>query len=430
MSDLLTRRSMLRTSALGVAAIYGLAGCGDDDTSGSGGGGGGGEKASGTVTFGSNASDPVPKAALQSVLDKFTSSSGVKVDVNTVDHNTFQEQINNYLQGTPDDVFTWFAGYRMQFFAQRGLASDISDVWEKIGGNFSQAFKDASTLDGKQYFVPFYNYPWAIFFKKSVFEKNGWEPAANLDDFKALCEDIKGKGMTPLAFGDKDGWPAMGTFDYINMRTNGYDFHKSLMAGEEAWDSAEVKQVFSTWAELLPYHAEGSLGRTWQDAAQTLNKDSAMYLLGSFVGQQFEGKALDDLDFFPFPEINSEHGQDAVEAPIDGFMLSKDPKNETAGKALLEYLGGAEAQETYLANDPNNVATNNQADTSKYNAIQKKSNELISNAKQISQFLDRDTRPDFASTVMIPALQQFIKTPDDIDGLTKNIEQQKKTIFV
>jgi hypothetical protein len=58
------------------------------------------------------------------------------------------------------------------------------------------------------------------------------------------------------------------------------------------------------------------------------------------------------------------------------------------------------------------------------------SNELISGAKQISQFLDRDTRPDFASTVMIPALQDFIKNPDDIDGLCSSIEQQKKTIFV
>jgi multiple sugar transport system substrate-binding protein len=155
-----------------------------------------------------------------------------------------------------------------------------------------------------------------------------------------------------------------------------------------------------------------------------------MYVLGSFVGQQFEGKALEDLDFFPFPEINAEHAQDAVEAPIDGFMMAKSPKNEAAAKALLEYLGGADAQNTYLKSDPNDVAANNQADTSGYNAIQKKAAELISGAKQISQFLDRDTRPDFASTVMIPALQQFIKTPDDIDGLTKSIEQQKKTIFV
>ena len=43
--------------------------------------------------------------------------------------------------------------------------------------------------------------------------------------------------------------------------------------------------------------------------------------------------------------------------------------------------------------------------------------------------MDRDTRPDFASTVMIPALQDFIRNPDDVDGLTKQIEDQKKTIF-
>jgi multiple sugar transport system substrate-binding protein len=125
----LTRRSVLATGAAGLAAVYGLSGCGDDADDSSGGGGGGDEKASGTVSFGSNYSDPVPKKALQTVFDEFTTSSSVKVDVNTVDHNTFQEQINNYLQGTPDDVFSWFAGYRMQFFAQRGLAGDISDVW-------------------------------------------------------------------------------------------------------------------------------------------------------------------------------------------------------------------------------------------------------------------------------------------------------------
>ena len=93
-------------------------------------------------------------------------------------------------------------------------------------------------------------------------------------------------------------------------------------------------------------------------------------------------------------------------------------------------MRGAEAQNTYLKSDPNNVAANNEADTSGYNALQKKAAELISGAKQISQFLDRDTRPDFASTVMIPALQDFIKNPDDIDGLTSSIEEQKKTIFV
>ena len=49
--------------------------------------------------------------------------------------------------------------------------------------------------------------------------------------------------------------------------------------------------------------------------------------------------------------------------------------------------------------------------------------------KSIAQFMDRDTRPDFASTVMIPAIQSFLKNPKDIDGLVNGIEKQKQSIF-
>ena len=35
----------------------------------------------------------------------------------------------------------------------------------------------------------------------------------------------------------------MGTFDILNMRLNGYDFHMALCQGQEKWDSPEVKLV-------------------------------------------------------------------------------------------------------------------------------------------------------------------------------------------
>ena len=41
--------------------------------------------------------------------------------MNTVDHSTFQDQIANYLGGTPDTAYTWFSGFRMKFFADQGL---------------------------------------------------------------------------------------------------------------------------------------------------------------------------------------------------------------------------------------------------------------------------------------------------------------------
>ncbi|MEW2038562.1 ABC transporter substrate-binding protein, partial [Streptomyces sp. NPDC005534] len=129
-----------------------------------------------TVSVGSNASDAVPKKAFADIYTAFKKQSGVTADVNTKDHNTFQEQINSYLQGTPDDVFNWFAGYRMQFFASKKLASPIDDVWDKIGGNFPDAMKALSKgEDGKYYFVPLYTYPWAIFYRKSVFRQHGYE---------------------------------------------------------------------------------------------------------------------------------------------------------------------------------------------------------------------------------------------------------------
>jgi multiple sugar transport system substrate-binding protein len=425
----MTRRAIMRGTALGAGALAlpgALAACGDDDDDGGSGGTGAKE-----VTFGSNYSDAVPKAAMESVLKGYEGKSGKTVKINTVDHNTFQENINRYLQGTPDDVFTWFAGYRMQFFASQGLALDISDVWSAVGGGFTDALKKASTgEDGKQYFVPFYYYPWAVFYRKSLFEQRGYTPPKTLDEFKTLCEKVKADGLVPVAFADKDGWPAMGTFDYLNMRINGYDYHVRLMAGKESWTSSQVKQVFDTWRGLLPYHQPGANGRTWQEAAQSLvSKQSAMYLLGAFVGEQFTDADRADLEFFAFPEINSQYKQDAVEAPIDGFMVSKKAKNAAGAKDLMKFLATPEAELLFLKSSPNNVATHKDADTSSYSPLQKKSAELVSTAKQVSQFLDRDTRPDFASTVMIPSLQSFINNPNDVDSLLKSIEDQKKTIF-
>jgi multiple sugar transport system substrate-binding protein len=425
----LSRRGLLTAGAGGVAGIYGanasraFGGTAPESVL---------SAASGTVSFGSNASDPVPKAAYAAVFKTFTRKTGTKVKVNTVDHNTFQQQINSYLQGQPQDVFTWFAGYRMQFFAQKGLLSPIDDVWASLKPHFSPALQAASKgLDGHYYFVPIYNYPWAVFYRKSVFAEKGYTVPKTWDQFINLAKKMKADGLTPIAFTDKDGWPAMGTFDIINMRTNGYQFHVDLMAGKQSWDSPKVKAVFNHWRELLPYYSDGALGLTWQEGAQQLiNKQAGMYLLGSFVGQQATKPADHaDLDFFPYPEINPAHGQDSIDAPIDGFLMSRKVKNKDGAKQLLKFLGSATAENIYLKTDSNDVATNKQASTAHYNALQKKSAQLIGSVKHIAQYMDRDTRPDFASTVMIPALQQFLNNPSDVDGLVSSIQKQKKSIF-
>ena len=423
----MARRSVLRAFLLGGAALGvggSLAACGSDDDGGSG----SSESPSGTVSFGSNESGTTFAEQREAMAADFKKASGVSVEINAVDHNTFQENINTYLQGNADDVFSWFAGFRMRFFADSGLIGDVSDIWPLEG--IADSFKEASTgNDGKQYFVPQSYYPWAVFHRKSTFEENGWTQPTTLDEMVTLMDAMKAANLTPIAFGDKDGWPAMGTFDMLNMRVNGFDYHISLMAGEESWDSSEVKEVFSTWAELLPYHQADSLGRTWQEAAQTLQrKEAGLYILGTFVNEQFPDDE-DDLDFFTFPEIDSAIGAGAIDAPIDGFCMSANPDNEAGAKAWLTYLASPEAAAAAATTGLPFIAANTDADTSVYSELQKKSAQLVGEAENIAQFLDRDTRPDFASTVIIPALQEFIGTPGDIDSLCKSIQEQKVSIF-
>src|SRR5215213_8332327 len=191
------RRTLFR-GALGLTAAAGLAACGGGGDSSSGGGGdsGGGGKASGTVTWGNNESGTTFAKQFQAEAADFTKTSGVKVTINAVEHNTFQENINNYLQGSPDDVFTWFAGDRMKFFASKGLIGDVSDVWPLDG--VGESFKAASTgEDGKQYFVPVSYYPWALFYRKSVWKQKGYEVPKTLDELKTLAQQMQKDGLTP-----------------------------------------------------------------------------------------------------------------------------------------------------------------------------------------------------------------------------------------
>src|SRR6185312_11051784 len=79
------RRSLLR-GALAGAGFLGasglLAACGSNGSSG--GSGGGTEAASGTLTFGSNQSDAVPKQAYADLVTGFNDPN-IKVTTNTVD---------------------------------------------------------------------------------------------------------------------------------------------------------------------------------------------------------------------------------------------------------------------------------------------------------------------------------------------------------
>jgi len=442
-SGAFSRRSAIRglAAAAGLAAVPGaLAACSSSSTpasstTSSAASSGAASSSGGSISFGSNYSDPAPKQAFAALVAGAQTTTGVKVAVNTVDHNTFQNDITSYLQGTPNDLATWFAGYRMQYFAAQGLLEPIDDVWAKIGSNFDAATTAlCKGLDGHFYFVPIYNYPWVIFYNKSTFTSKGYTVPATWDQMIALCKQMQKDGLVPFAFADKDLWPALGSFDILNLRINGYDYHIKLMHNEASWTDPQVTAVFDQWRELMPYLQTGANGRIWEDGSKTLeSKQAGMIFQGTnqiAANYVSDNKNLSDLAFFEYPEINPAYGQYYMDAPMDGFVLPAKAQNKEAAKTVLEYIGTGPAESAYLKYDEWDVGLVNGLQVPTYNQVQKTSVQMISGQKAVSQFGDRDTDPAMAAAAET-AIQQFIGSPtaSTISSIQKSLAAQAKTIF-
>ncbi|MGD0863399.1 MAG: ABC transporter substrate-binding protein [Candidatus Limnocylindrales bacterium] len=388
----------------------------------------------GTLKIGSNHSDASEKSGMVAINAAFAKATGLTPTMNTVDHNTFQDQINNYLGGTPDDAFTWFSGYRMRFFASKALATAIDDVWATVSSNFTAGFAN-SVIGNDQhvYGIPVDYYPWCVFYRKSLFTAKNYTVPSTWTDFIALCTQMQKDGLTPIAFSDKDGWPAMGTFDILDLRLNGYDFHVGLMTGAQKWTDPKVTAVFQQWAQLVPFYTKGYAGLTWEQACDTLvRKTAGMFFLGLFMTGEVatvDKTAVADIDFFPFPFLgNSYDAEKALDAPIDVWMVSaKSPTLQADlanAKAYMAFWAeGATQVMMYKANN-GFIPTANDADTSQYDVLTQKAVTIVSAAQKITQFMDRDTRPDFAgANGMQSFLLNFLKTPSqDLSKLQASIQ--------
>ncbi len=172
--------------------------------------------------------------------------------------------------------------------------------------------------------------------------------------------------------------------------------------------------VFDKWAELMPYMQTGANGRIWQDAAKALeSKQAGMMFQGTnqVAAQYVTDKAnLADLDFFLYPAINPQYGQDYMDAPADGFMLARRRRTGPA-KKVLEYIGTGRPPRPRSSRPTSGTsALANGANVPTYNAIQKKSVQVIGQAKEIAQFMDRDSDPASPTAMVAQAIQTFLQT--------------------
>ncbi|WP_055610201.1 ABC transporter substrate-binding protein [Streptomyces phaeochromogenes] len=419
------RRFLAGLGAAGTAAL--LSGCVTSTSSGK-------SSSKGAVTLQSNVSAPQAKAAMQDLVAAYGKKGSARASLNTVAAETFRTQLPTYLtSANPPDVYTWYPGSVADAYAKKDLLLDLGEVWSSSPDlkSYSKALNSLCTAtSGKKVFVPATYYWWGMFYRKSNFAKWGVSEPKSWDDFLDLCDKLKSKGVDPIGLGagGNTAWVASAWFDYLDIRINGAEYHRELLAGKHRFDDPEVRKVFDRWQEVLPYFDPNGDAVPFQDATTALlNGRTGMMLIGTFFADAAPKDALDDIDFFRFPVIDPKIPL-AEEAPVDGYFASARTGRRDQVVDLMSYLATAESQEIYIKGSSGTVLPCNPKAKDAGTALVKKGRAHVEEAAEITQFFNRDSS-DALQPTADTALTRFLAKPKEIGSILTGWQRDAEKIW-
>lgn len=378
--------------------------------------------------------NPAPKEAFETAVEAFKAANpDINVIVNNTDREAHKTAIRNFLSNDAPDITSWYPGNRMAPFVDAGLFEDISDLWasdENLSTSF-EAIKPTMSRDGKQWGVPYSYYQWGIYYRKDIFDKLEIAEPKTWAELMAASAKLKENGVTPFTIGTKFLWTAAGVFDYINLRTNGYDVHNDLTAGKIAYTDPRIKQTFMNWKELIDMggFVDNHATMSWQDAiAPFANGDAAMYVMGNFSVAQYKAAGLtdDQIDFFQFPEITPGLAR-AEEAPADAFFIPANAKNKEDARKFLAFIAQPDIQgawnKTLGQLPPNSKAPINTEDKFIVEGF-----ETVSTAAGLAQFYDRDAPAAMAKAGM-EGFQKFMLDTSTMDEVLTELDRVQGEVY-
>ena len=96
------------------------------------------------------------------------------------------------------------------------------------------------------------------------------------------------KGLVGYSLGAKGGWEAMGTFDILNARVNGYKYHIDLLNGRAKWTDARTKETFKYFAQLIPFMNDNVMDISWDGMRDLLlQKKTGAMMMGSWFANNW-----------------------------------------------------------------------------------------------------------------------------------------------
>lgn len=250
------------------------------------------------------------------------------------------------IAGDPPDTFQLHAGLEVEGYDPETYLEPLDDIYAAEG--LEQVFPpDLLTLlkyKGHYWGVPVnIHRSNVLWYDKSIFAEAGLTPPTNFDEFFAVADALKAKGIVPFVMGTSGGWEAPHLFEDVLAGTCGAEKYKGLWTGAVAWTDSCVAQALENFKRMLTYVNTDHPALSWDGAGHYLIENKgAMMIMGDWANGWFTAQGYTDYGWAPPPGTKG-----IFVALSDSFALPKEAPNRDNAMAWVKVCGSKAGQEAF-----------------------------------------------------------------------------------
>ncbi|WP_286892898.1 extracellular solute-binding protein [Thermobacillus sp.] len=285
----------------------------------------------------------------QQIIDNFMKEHpNVKIEVEALQDEPYKNKIKVYAasDSMPDIMQVWGQPVFMNplIDADLLLELDPNDFGDK---KFVPGAMDGFSKNGKLYGLPRNTDFFVLFYNKKIFADNGVKTPATLEELKEVSQQLRAKGINPIAVNGMDGWPLPIWFEYALQRETGdFDFMDRAMSGEASFNDPAVVNAAKYMQELAQEKAlaDGFLTADYGAARNLFGQEkAAMYLMGAWeaglaTDENFSESFRQNVGALPYPASDKGKLTDVAAWFGGGYAVSKTTKHPEEAVAFLKYF--------------------------------------------------------------------------------------------
>jgi raffinose/stachyose/melibiose transport system substrate-binding protein len=239
----------------------------------------------------------------------------------------------------PPDVFAYDTGPGFGgVLADAGLLRPLENAYKEHSWDIYDWAKQQATYDGTVYGVPDQVEEIIVFYNKDLVP----EVPHTVEELRQISDELKGRGKIPLAFGNREQYPASHMFSIGTSNVLGREGLDDILYGDGRWDTPEIEEAinlfFRDFVESA-YYPKSPNALTYDGAnALFYSGEAAMNPTGTWLVSEIVQAVQEfEVGFFPFPSIEGS-GISPPAGVGTGWFVAKDAKNPQEAITFIDYL--------------------------------------------------------------------------------------------